>query len=177
MATLRSARPQPTEHEPYFARYINLVPDGDIVTILAHQLSETLPFLRAVSESQGNTRHAPYTWSVKEVIGHLTDTERIFGYRALRFARADNTPLPGFDENDFVRNAHFDACSVKGLVDEFEALRRSHIAFFGNLSDEAWGRSGLSNNSVITVRALAYNIAGHERHHLAILRKRLDGNS
>src|SRR5262249_1917588 len=107
MATIRPARPQPTEHEPYFPRYITSVPDGDIVTILANQLAETLPFLRSITESQGNTRHAPYTWSVKEVIGHLTDTERIFGYRALRFARADKTPLPGFEENDFVRNANF----------------------------------------------------------------------
>jgi len=175
MATLRVSRPEPTEHAPYYARYIDLVPEGDIVTTLANQLAEALPFLRGITEAQGNTRHAPYTWSVKEVVGHLTDTERIFGYRALRFARNDQTPLPGFEENDYVRNANFDACSLKSLVDEFEAVRRSHIAFFGNLSDEAWGRTGLANNSAVSVRAFAYNIAGHERHHLAILRKRLTG--
>jgi hypothetical protein len=171
------SRPEPTEHAPYWDRYIALVPEGDIVTTLANQLAETLPFLRGITEAQGNTRHAPYTWSVKEVVGHVTDTERIFGYRALRFARNDQTPLPSFEENDYVRNANFDACSLKGLVDEFEALRRSHVAFFGNLSDEAWGRTGLANNSAISVLALAYNIAGHERHHLAILRKRLGRDS
>jgi hypothetical protein len=173
MATLRMSRPEPTEHAPYYARYIALVPEGDIVTTLANQLAESLPFLRGITEAQGKTRHAPYTWSVKEVVGHLTDTERIFGYRAMRFARNDQTPLPGFEENDYVRNAHFDACSLKGLVDEFEAVRRSHLAFFGNLSEEAWARSGLANNNGVSVRAIAFIMAGHELHHVNILRKRL----
>ncbi|MFL5244091.1 MAG: DinB family protein [Gemmataceae bacterium] len=177
MATIRMARPEASEHAPYYGRYIDLVADGDIVATLASQLAQALPFLRGITEGHGNTRHAPYTWSIKEVIGHLIDTERIFGYRALRFARNDRTPLSGFEENDYVRNANFDACSLQALVDEYEALRRSHISLFGNLSDEAWSRSGSANNSAVSVRALAYIIAGHERHHVTILRKRLAGVS
>jgi hypothetical protein len=167
------SKPQPHEHAEYHVRYISMVPDGEIVKTLASQLSDTLPLLRGVTEAQGNTKHAPYTWSVKEVVGHLVDTERIFGYRALRFARNDQTPLPGFEENDYVRNANFDACSMKALVDEYETLRRSHLHFFGNLSEEAWSRSGPANNTPITVRAIAFIMAGHELHHTAILRKRL----
>jgi hypothetical protein len=173
MTSRRMSRPEPNEHAEYYLRYISLVPDGDIVKTLASQLNATLTLLRGVTEKEGNTRHAPYTWSVKEVVGHLADAERVFGYRALRFARNDNTPLPGFEENDYVRNAHFDACALKGLVDEFEFVRRSSLAFFGNLGEEAWSRGGSANNSPVSVRAIAFIMAGHELHHTAILRKRL----
>jgi hypothetical protein len=131
--------------------------------------------LRGVTEVQANTRHAPYTWSIKEVVGHLTDAERIFGYRALRIARHDPTLLSGFDENDYVRNATFDACPLSELATEFELVRRSHLCFFRHLKSEAWLRSGVANGNTVSVRALAYIIAGHERHHVAILRKRLSG--
>jgi hypothetical protein len=166
-------RPASTEYAAYYGKYIDLVPETDVVAALAAQLDEVFPFLRAVPEAQGNVRHAPYTWSVKEVVGHLTDCERVFGYRALRFARGDATPLPGFDENAYAPAAESDRVPLADLVAEFEALRRSHVWMFRNLPDAAWPRAGEANGNRVTVRAAAYILVGHARHHTAILRKRL----
>jgi hypothetical protein len=149
------------------------VPDGDIVTILERQLDEMLALLRPVPEAEGNTRHTPYTWSVKEVVGHVTDAERVFAYRALCVARGDRTPLPGFDENAYVPPAAFDACRLSDLVSQFEHLRRSNLLFFRGLPADAWTRRGVANNHAVSTRALAYIMAGHARHHGLILRKRL----
>jgi DinB superfamily len=166
-------RPASTEHAAYYGKYIDLVTETDIVATLAAQLDEVLPFLRAIPESQGNVLHPPYTWSIKHVVGHLTDSERVFGYRALRFARGDATALPGFDENAYARAAESDRRPLADLVAEFEALRRSHVLMFRNLPEAAWSRSGLANNNGVSVRAAAYILVGHVRHHTAILRKRL----
>jgi hypothetical protein len=166
-------RPAPSEYAPYYANYIDLVPEEDILAALEAQLAETLAVLRPAPESQGNVRHPPYTWTVKEVVGHLTDTERVMGYRALRFARADATPLPGFDEEKYAPAGEFDRIPLAGLVAEFEAVRRSHLYLFRHLPAAAWARGGKANDTPVTVRALAYIIAGHGRHHTAILRKRL----
>jgi hypothetical protein len=149
------------------------VPEDDILPVLEAQLEDVLALLRGVSEEQANTRHPPYTWSIKEVVGHLTDSERVFGYRALRFARGDATPLPGFDENSFARSAGSDAWPVAELLAELEAVRRSHLWLFRHQDAAAWRRGGQANGSPVTVRALAYIMAGHFRHHLAILRRRL----
>jgi hypothetical protein len=168
-------RPGPTEYTPSHGPYVTLVPEDDILSALAAQLEDALALLRAVPEAQGNARHPPYTWSVKEVVGHLTDTERVMGYRALRFARGDATPLPGFEENDYARAAESDRRPLADLVSEFDALRRSHLGLFGGLPEAAWLRSGEANGNAVTVRALAYIIVGHARHHTAILRRRLSG--
>jgi hypothetical protein len=168
-------RPLATEYAPYFEKYIALVPEDDILAVLEGQLAETLALLRPVPEEEGSHRHPPFTWSIKEVVGHLTDTERIFGYRALRFARGDATPLPGFDENAYVRAAEFDRVPLRQLVGEFEALRRSHLGLFRSLPEAAWARAGRANDNEVSVRAVAYIIAGHTRHHAAILRRRLYG--
>ena len=168
-------RPAPSEYAPYYAKYIDLVPEEDILAALEAQLAETLAVLRPAPESQGNVRHPPYTWTVKEVVGHLTDTERVMGYRALRFARGDATPLPGFEENDYAREGQSDRVRLADLVGEFEAVRRSHVWLFRTLPEAAWARGGEANGSPVTVRALAYIMAGHARHHTAILRKRLEG--
>ena len=173
MPTTVTARPDATEYAPAFAGYVSLVPDGDVVTVLERQLDGLLALLRPVSEKVGNTRHAPYTWSVKEVVGHVTDAERVFGYRALCVARGDQTPLPGFDENAYVPLARFDACRLSDLVSQFEHLRRSHLLLFRSLPADAWARRGVANNSPVTTRALAYIISGHAEHHARILRKRL----
>lgn len=165
-------RPDSTEYAPYFEKYISLVPEGDIVATLGKQIEGTLGLLRSLSEAQGDLRYAPGKWSVKEVIGHLVDTERIFAYRALRFARNDATPLPGFDENSYVDNASFGARSLADLADEFELVRKSNLYLFKNLDGESSARHGLSNNNEISVRALAYITAGHELHHAGILRSR-----
>src|SRR5436305_7813101 len=166
-------RPASTEHLPYFAKYIDLVPEDDVLPALESQLGEMVTFLRSVPEAEAGVRHPPYTWSIKEVVGHLTDSERVFGYCALRFGRGDATPLPSFDENEYVKAAKFDRLPLAALVDEFEALRRSHVLLFRHLPAEAWTLSGKANSSPITVRALAYILVGHVRHHTAILRRRL----
>jgi len=166
-------RPAAGDFAPYYAKYIDLLPEDNILGVLTKQLDEFLALMRPVSEETGNVIHPPYTWSVKQVVGHLTDCERVFGYRALRFARGDTTPLPGFEENDYARTGGFDRLRLADLVSEFEAVRRSHLWFFRNLPAEAWDRAGMANNSRVTVRALAYILAGHVRHHGTILRKRL----
>jgi hypothetical protein len=173
MNTLPPGRPDPDEYAEDHERYIALVPEGDILTVLGAQLDDTLTFLQEVTEDEGNTRHPPYTWSVKEVVGHLIDCERVFGARAFRFARGDATPLPGFDENEYVRQAKFDARLMRDLAEEFEMVRRSHLCFFRQLNGAMWLRSGIANDKAISVRAIAYAIAGHMRHHVAILWKRL----
>ena len=166
-------RPSPAEYAPYYGQYVELAPEDDVLAALQAQLDDVLALLRPVPEAQGTVRHPPYTWSVKEVVGHMTDTERVFGYRALRFARGDATPLPGFDENAYARAADSDRRPLAALVAEFEAVRRSHVGLFRNLPDAAWSRRGTANDNAVSVRAVAYIIVGHARHHTAILRRRL----
>jgi hypothetical protein len=166
-------RPDPSEFAPSYANYVALVPEYDILAAMHTDLTETASFLSGVKESDACLRHPPHTWSVKEVVGHVTDSERIFGYRALRFARNDPTPLPGFDENAYARAAESDRQQLRELVAEFEAVRRSHLSLFGNLTDAAWTRRGSANGNDVSVRALAYIIIGHQRHHVGILKRRL----
>jgi hypothetical protein len=173
VTTHAPARPEATEYAPYYEKYVTRVPEGDIVTVLDDQLRETVAFLEGVPADQATVLHPPYTWSIKQVVGHVNDCERIFGYRALRFARNDATPLPGFDQDVYVKEANFDALPLADLVAEFEALRRANVCFFRSLSPAAWARGGVANDNPVTVRALAYIMAGHVRHHLAILRRRL----
>lgn len=166
-------RPEPTEYAPFYSTYIGLVPETDVLKAMGAQLDEVLAFWRSIPEAQGDVCHAPYTWTVKQVIGHLTDGERVFGYRALRFARADATPLPGFEENDYAKTASYERLALADLVSEFEAVRRSSLWLFRNFPPEAWARTGPANDSPVSVRALAYIVVGHVRHHGGILRKRL----
>jgi hypothetical protein len=168
-----SARPQSTEYGPYYANYVALAPDEDVLAALEKQLDDTLTLLRGLPEATGNTRHPPYTWSVKQVVGHLTDAERVFGHRAFRFSRNDPTPLPSFDENPYVDNAPFNSYALKDLVAEFEWVRRANLSMFQHFPADAWLRWGIASDNKVTVRALAYVLLGHARHHLTILRKRL----
>jgi arsenate reductase len=167
------SRPEPTEYAAPYRGYIALVPEGDILTVLANQLDDALTFLRYVKESDASVPHPPYTWTIKQALGHIIDAERIFGIRALRFARNDPTPLPTFDEIDYVRHANFNARTVRDLVEEFELIRRSHLSLFRHLDEKAWLRTGVASGYDVSVRALAYIIAGHAQHHLVIVRKRL----
>src|SRR5262249_19172043 len=148
--------------------YVGLVPEDEILPALTGELEATLDLLRAVPEEESLVRHPPYTWSIREVVGHITDSERVFGARALRFARDDATPLPGFDENAYAVAAGSDRIPLADLVAEFEAVRRSHLAFFRHLPAAAWSRRGVANSSEVSVRALAYILLGHERHHIGI---------
>ncbi len=172
-ATKTISRPAASEHAPYYGNYISKVQGDDALATLEAQAREVEPLLRGIPESQATVLHAPYTWTLKQVIGHLIDAERIFAYRALRFARGDTQPLPGFDENAYVPEAKYERLSVKDLVDEFAAVRRATILLFRNLPDDCWTRQGVASGSPMSVRAAAYTIAGHVNHHMAIIRKRL----
>jgi DinB superfamily len=165
-------RPDPSEYAPYFSKYVSLVEGDDVIAALNNQIDSTLAFLHGLSESQGELRYAPGKWSIKEVIGHLIDAERIFAYRALRFARNDQSALPGFDENSYVANSNYGTRQLSDLAEEFELVRKANIYLFCHLGREDWDRRGKANDNEISVRALAYNIAGHELHHLGIIRER-----
>ena len=165
-------RPAPTEHAPYYERYVSLVPEGDIVATLSRQAEATLSLLNGIPEAQANSRYAPDKWSIKELVGHVIDSERIFAYRALRFARNDNTPLPGFEQDDYVANAAFSEIPLADLAAEFDSLRRTTVYMFKSLAADAWLRTGSANGDDVSVRALAHIIAGHELHHVSILRAR-----
>jgi hypothetical protein len=172
MPTDNIGKPDSTEYVPYYSRYVSLVPDGDILTVLAQQIEETTGVLNGIPESRGGFRYAPDKWSIKELVGHLIDCERIFAYRALRFARNDQIPLSGFEQDDYVKNAAFDRCALSDLVSELNSVRLSTLFLFKHLDADAWLRRGLANDSEASVRALAHIIAGHELHHRAILTSR-----
>ncbi len=168
-------RPDATEYPATVANYLQLVPEGDLLSILAAQADDLARLVGKLNDEQSLMRHPPYTWSIKQVVGHLADCERVFGYRALRLARNDKTPLPGFDENAYMQFANFDRCPIGDLVAEFELLRRSHLAMFRHLEADAWLRIGVVNSHPMSVRAVACVMAGHAQHHLIILHKRLGG--
>ncbi|HET7296801.1 MAG TPA: DinB family protein [Gemmatimonadales bacterium] len=165
-------RPAAVEYAPYYGRYIDKVPEGDLLGTLEDQARETQTLLAGLSDAKALHRYAPGKWSVKEVIGHVTDAERVFCYRALRFARADSTPLPGFDENAWVPPGNFDARALKDLAAELDAVRRATIALFRGLDPAALARGGTASDNPVSVRAIAWIIAGHERHHVALLHER-----
>jgi hypothetical protein len=162
--------PAPTEFAPYYARYIDLVPGGDVVRMLETQIPTTLAVFGAVDEARAGQPAAPGKWSLKQVVGHMADTERVFAYRAMRIARGDATPLPGFEQDDYVRTGGFEARSLRSLLDELADVRRATVRLFDGMPPEAWERAGVASGSPVSANALAYIIAGHELHHLALAR-------
>jgi hypothetical protein len=170
--TFTIARPQPGEYAPYYDRYISLVPGADILDTLDQQRRQTMMLLCGRDDEDGDFRYAPDKWSAKEILGHVCDTERIFAYRALRIARADATPLAGFEQDDYVRNGPFAQRPLADLIEDFIAVRRATLSLLRNLDEAAWSRRGIANKNEITVRALAYIIAGHELHHRRILEEK-----
>ena len=165
-------RPNADEHDPYYGKYIAHVPDGDLVSGLRNQLIEVVELLRGLPADKADFAYAPGKWTVKEVVGHMMDVERVMAYRALRFARNDKTDLPGFDENQWAADASFRERTLDDLVEELEAVRGATIHFAKHLNTEEQTRRGKANGKEISVRALMYIIAGHERHHVALLRER-----
>ena len=169
-------RPAADEYAPYYGKYIDRVPavdgDGALAALLDRQLAETRELLAGIAESRASHRYAPGKWSIKEVVGHLADSERVFAYRALRIARGDETPLASFYENAFVPPGRFDDRALPDLVAELEAVRRATVALLRGLPAEAVARRGTASGKTVSVRALAYIIAGHERHHVQILKER-----
>jgi len=165
-------RPEPGEFAPYYERYISLVQGTDILTTLDSQRRHTLLLLSGRDEADGDFHYAPDKWSAKEVLGHVCDTERIFAYRALRISRGDRTPLQSFEQDDYVRNGPFAARPLAELIEDYIAVRRATLTLLRNLDDQAWLRRGIASNNEVSVRALAYMIAGHELHHRRILEEK-----
>lgn len=168
--TTRIQLPQSDEYNPYYYEYIRRVPPGDVLTIMQAQLADTCTYLSGLSKEQVSFRPAPGEWTIKQIIGHLIDSERIFSYRALRFARRDPSPLLGMEPNPYVENAHFDQQSLSDLLEEFSVVRRASILLFQGFSIDDLLQVGVASNNPISVRALIYICAGHEHHHLESIR-------
>jgi DinB family protein len=165
-------RPQRGEAAPYYSRYIDRIPSEDVLGVLEAQLGETTALLGGISEARSAYRYAPDKWSIREVVSHVSDTERVFLSRAFWFARGFDSALPDFDQTICSQAARADEVSWARHVEEFGAVRAGTLAFFKNLPAEAWARTGVASGNSFTVRALAYIAAGHVDHHLAVLRER-----
>lgn len=172
MAKTTISRPTPAEYAPFHASYVAMVPDGDVLATLKKQHGETIRMLARIGEKKSKYRYAPGKWSIREVVGHLIDSERVFSYRALRFARADQTPLPGFDENLWGSSSNADSRTLKSLLDELKAVRTATLALFRGFTEEQLARTGVASGHQVSVRGLVYVTTGHERHHAKILRER-----
>jgi hypothetical protein len=165
-------RPEATEYAPFYAGYVSLVPESDVVRVLGEQTAVLEGQVRQFVPSLEQHRYAPGKWSVREVMGHVTDAERVFGFRAFCFSRGESNPLPGFDENDYVAAGGFDGRSLMDLVDEFAQVRQANLIVLKRLNDDAWMRVGTASGKPVSVRALAFIMSGHVRHHMNILSSR-----
>jgi uncharacterized damage-inducible protein DinB len=165
-------RPEPGEYPPFYAPYVAAVPDGDVIAALERQGAALHALLHGLDDARAGHRYGPGKWSIKEVLGHVTDAERIFAYRLLCIARGDATPLPGFDENAYVPTSGADARSMDSLLDEFDAVRRATLTLLRGLPDAAMTRTGTANGKPVSARAIPYILAGHAEHHLGVLRER-----
>jgi hypothetical protein len=165
-------RPKAGDNNPYYDRYISLIGDDDIIEFLDEQRITSEKFLKTFTEDQGNYSYADGKWTVKEVIGHVIDTERIMAYRALAFARSEGQSLPGFEQDDYVAESNFKQRTLDDIINEFRTVRESNILLFKSLDEEILNRRGTASGSEVTVLALIYIIAGHEKHHMNILREK-----
>jgi hypothetical protein len=166
------SRPEPTEYADFYKNYIARIPDGAVLDFLAQQPGDYRRLLAGVSDAEAIAPTAPGKWSIKQILGHICDAERVMSYRALRFARGDQTELPGFEQDDYVREANSNSHSVEDLLAEFESIRKATIALFSSLPPGSDTRAGVANGSYLSVRALAYIAAGHAQHHYELLKTR-----
>ena len=165
-------RPEPTEYADFYAGYVSKVPGNDVLGVLEAQRLQMLQLFAGRSERDGGFRYAPGKWTVKEILGHITDAERVFTYRALRIARGDQTPLPAFEQDDFVRNGGFGERTLASLAEEFGLVRDASVALFRSFQEDAWPRRGVASEKEVTVRAMAFITAGHQIHHRLVLEER-----
>ena len=165
-------RPASGECAPYAAVYISRVPDGDVLEMLARPIEETCDVLAGIGDELASFRYAAGKWNIKEIIGHLCDTERVFSYRALRFARNDETPLPGFEQDDYVAGGGFDSRTIADVLSEFRAVRSASIALFESFDGSALARKGTASGFELTVRSVPFIIAGHQLHHMDVIKER-----
>jgi DinB superfamily len=171
MPTLTVGHPEAGEFAPFYAGYVQLVTEEPVAALEA-QARATQALLAGLSDAQAGHRYAEGKWTVRDVTGHMADAERVMSYRAMRIARGDATPLPGFDENAYVTVAGADRRPIAELASDLAAVRNATLALFRGVDAEAWRRRGAANGNPVSVRALAHIIAGHERHHVEILRTR-----
>lgn len=165
-------RPTTDEHAPYYGLYVRQVPDGDVLEILAREVGRTVALLEPLDETQAAYRYAPGKWSVKEVLGHVIDVERVFAQRALHFARKDAAPLPSLEQDEWVEAGYFDRRTIASLLEEFSAVRRANLAMFRGFDPGAWANRGVASGVEFTARSIPYIIAGHELHHRKVLEAR-----
>lgn len=166
------SRPDANEYDAYYEQYVSLVPEDRIVPVLEAQPGELEALFADVAEERGTFAYAEGKWTIKELLGHLIDGERIFAYRALRISRGDKTPIEGFEQDGYIENAFANERSFDDLLHEFSIVREANVMMFGHLKKDAWARTGTANDVEISVRALAWIMAGHVRHHAAILNER-----
>jgi uncharacterized damage-inducible protein DinB len=165
-------RPKTDHYAPYYANYINLVPDGDLLSLLEIEHQKTQAILQALDESAGDFRYAEGKWSIKELLLHMLDTEQIMSYRALRIARGDKTEMPGFEQDDYVAVVDASPLSLADLAADWQALRTHTLRLLSRFAEEVWDATGTASNAPFSVRALAFIILGHELHHRRILEER-----
>ena len=165
-------RPAETEYAPFYAGYVSLVPESDVLAVLEEQKDAFRRLAVGVPKDRERHRYAEGKWSIREVVGHLVDAERVFGYRAFAFSRGEKAALPSFDENEYVAASGYDEVPLAELVRELVAVRDANLAVLRRLSDAEWTRVGTASGKLVSVRALGFIMAGHPRHHLAILRER-----
>ena len=163
--------PAKTEYAPYYERYVSLV-TGDVMDVLGGQTTRLQDIFTGMPEDKGEFRYDEGKWSIKELLGHLIDGERMFAYRVLRISRGDETPIEGFEQDGYIENAHSNERSFADLLEEFSLLRRANMILFKNLDDNAWSRLGTASDAKVSVRALGYIMAGHIEHHLTVLKER-----
>ena len=173
MTTRMSRQPKVEEYAPYYGQYIDLVSEGDVRVLLEQQIAQFSDVLGAIPEEQANVLHAPYTWTIKQVVGHMIDVEKVFGYRAHRFACNDLRPILGMEQNEFVDNLEYSESFLSDLAVELKCTRRSNSLFFKRIPDTAWNRMGTADGNSMSVRAIAYILVGHITHHLEIIKQRL----
>ena len=165
-------RPETNEYAPYYDKYISLVTDDEIVPVLAAQTTELQDIFTGIPEEKGTFAYGEGKWTIKEVLSHLIDGERMFAYRALRISRGDETPIEGFEQDGYIENSHANSRNFAELLEEFNLLRRANLLLFNNLDDNGWTCVGTASENKVSVRALAYIMAGHVRHHIHILNER-----
>jgi len=165
-------RPTEAEYAPFYGRYMTLVPEVDLLTVLEGQPAWLRERLAGVSADRETYRYEPAKWSVRQVVGHISDVERVMGYRAFCISRGEGAPLPGFDENEYVARSAYDRRPLAALVDDFARARAANLAVLGALGDDAWTHRGIANGSPVSVRALGFILAGHARHHVGVLESR-----
>jgi uncharacterized damage-inducible protein DinB len=175
MTAAAARRPDAAEFAPFYAGYVAAVPEGDIVSVLRRGGDEWQRMLAELPDARGDHRYAEGKWSIRQLVGHVSDAERIFTYRALRIARGDKTPLASFDENAYAETAGSDRRTLSALAEELRVVREASVALFNSLPDDAWTRTGTASEKTVSVRALAYIAAGHAQHHLKILKERYLG--